>query len=68
MTGYSTTVDGSVVQYASGLEQVTFPDGKSHHIVATMYDQTGARRYQWGMIWNFHSWAEVMPPPHPVVS
>jgi hypothetical protein len=52
-------VDGSVTQYTNGIEQHTFPDGKYHHLVMFFFDSTGAMRFQWGMIWNFHSWAEV---------
>eukprot|EP00959_Pyramimonas_sp_CCMP1952_P254079 5308048-Pyramimonas_sp.AAC.2 len=59
ISGYGTTVDGSVTQYTDGLESHTFSDGLEHHVVAFFYDAKGKMRYQWGMVWNFHSWAEV---------
>jgi len=59
VAGYSTMVDGSVIQYTNSLETHTFDDGMVHHVVMIFFDSKAAVRYQWGMVWNFHSWAEI---------
>lgn len=59
VSGFGTMVDGSVTQYTNGVKAHAFADGKTHHVVMFFFDKTGEMRYQWGMVWNFHSWSEV---------